>query len=191
MKKLFISFFLLISILMAASANTNGYIGLSLEGAFVPNTKFGEKCVPIRPTLYFAVDTFPFSDTIGFHVDCNFLPVGWDSDDDDVYINDDPLLGVSLSVLIAPVINVSDVLYISPGISMGFAIFGTDDESFGDSYLGLGINSYFVISNEFTIGFTGDYYPLYHYTSKNHRRGSHIDSTADLVRFGMYLAWKF
>lgn len=159
-------------------------------------TSFGEKCVPIRPSFYLACDTFPKNDFIGFHVDCNILPIGWgndDDDDEDNKNNDAVMFGISLSVLIGPVFNFSDTIYVVPGVSAGFALFASEKSTFGDGYCGVGLNTYAVLAKELILGFTADYYPLYHYETTNKKTSKKKTTegeSACLVRFGIYFAFK-
>ena len=195
-KKFFLSLIFIFSLSVNVPAESYLSAGLSLEGAFVPMTSFGEKCVPIRPSFYLACDTFSKSDFIGFHVDSNILPIGWgndDNDDEDNKNNDTVMFGISLSVLIGPVFNFSDTIYFVPGVSAGFAFFASENSTFGDAYCGVGLNTYAVLAKELTLGFTADYYPLYHYETTNkktNKKKTTEGESACLVRFGIYFAFK-
>lgn len=193
MKKKFIIFAFLFSLLSGAFANTDYLIGgFSLEGAFVPGYKFAEKCIPIRPTLSLSYMQFPYGRNLGFHVNCKFLPFSPDEDDDTT--TKDDLWGLSLSVLMGPVFRAGDCFFFSPGVSAGFALFLSGNSGYTDSYAGVGINTFLILGSSFVLGVTGDYYPYYHYSTSysNRKKGKKdVSEFNQLVRFGLYFAFVF
>lgn len=187
MKKLIISFIFLISLFGTTFANeVNTYFGLSLEGAFVPHRGFGENCAPIRPSIMVGFDTFKENKNIGFHLSGNFLPIGWNTNSDSDESAADTLFGISISLLLGPSLKLGKSIYISPGLSMGAALFGSDKSTMTDSYIGVGLNTSFATSKYFLWTFSFDYYPLYHYSSTGSKS---INERDRLVRFGLCLSF--
>lgn len=188
MKKFFIFFFLIVSLCSSTFANAADYFaGVSLEGAFVPHNKFAENYVPIRPSFILGLDKFMQNSNLGIHFTCNLLPIGWNTDEDSDDNKNNVLFGISLSTFLGPSFKIGNNFFLSPGVSMGFALFGSNNSTMSDSYMGLGLNTYFLIYDKYYLGFTADYYPMYHYASKSDGKQKEANDT--LIRFGIYVTF--
>lgn len=193
MKKKFIFIVLVFFSLFKITAKEEIFTAaLSVEYTAIPNVKFSERILPIRPCLNIGQYSFKDNKNIGLFFDGNFL-FYYDATNDK---SEDNAMVFTTSLLLGPTIRAkgnSSSLLITPGFSVGVDMIIPKKSTTLAGFAGAGLDFRLVTSSKFVFGTSFYWYPVYNAKIKknNDSYKKIFNNNTVLFRYGIIFGGVF